>query len=89
MATGLAGLEHDPKMDWTQDNNLYNRYRMWKDKMSAFFLGPLNKVPEVNQVHYFTIFGGDWLISKMKLWRSEGKLRQRKTQVNWKHIGNS
>ena len=78
MATaGLAGLEHGPRMDWTQDNGLYNRYRMWKEKMIAFFHGPLAAVAEENKVHYFTIFGGDFLISKMKLWRSEGKLRDR------------
>ena len=73
----LAGLEHGPRMDWTLDNGIYNRYRVWKDKMTAFFLGPLSGVEEKNKVHYFTIFGGDWLIAKMKLWRSEGKLRDR------------
>ena len=84
-AAGLAGLEHGPRMDWTQDNGLYNRYRMWKEKMIAFFNGPLASLEEENKVHYFTIFGGDWLISKMKLWKSEKKLRTEDIGVHRKN----
>ena len=36
MATGL--LETGPKLDWTRDNKIFDRYQIWKEKVELIFL---------------------------------------------------
>ena len=36
MATGL--LETGPKLDWTRDNKIFDRYQIWKEKVELIFV---------------------------------------------------
>ena len=42
MATGL--LETGPKLDWTRDNKIFDRYQIWKEKVELIFSSALEKV---------------------------------------------
>ena len=37
MATGL--LETGPKLDWTRDNKIFDRYKIWKEKVLDYWNG--------------------------------------------------
>ena len=34
----MSTLETGPKLDWTRDNQMYERYRIWKKKVEFIFL---------------------------------------------------
>ena len=41
MATGL--LETGPKLDWTRDNKIFDRYQIWKEKVELIFSSALEE----------------------------------------------
>ena len=47
------GMDLGPKMDWTLDNGLYQRLKVFKERCIDILSGPLHATPEENQVHYF------------------------------------
>ena len=48
----LAGMDLGPKMDWTLDNGLYQRFKVFKERCIDILSGPLNATPEENQVYH-------------------------------------
>ena len=48
----LAGMDLSPKMDWTLDNGLYQRFQVLKERCIDILPGPLHAIPEENR---FTI----------------------------------
>ena len=34
----MSTLESGPKLDWTRDNQMYERYRIWRKKSRIHFL---------------------------------------------------
>ena len=37
----MSTLETGPKLDWTRDNQMYERYRIWKKKVEFIFCSAL------------------------------------------------
>ena len=37
-------VETGPKMDWTRDNKIFDRYLLWKDKVEKYFCSILADV---------------------------------------------
>ena len=33
----MSTLESGPKLDWTRDNQMYERYRIWRKKVEFIF----------------------------------------------------
>ena len=48
----LVGMDLGPKMDWTLDNGLYQRFKVFKERCIDILSGPLHVTPEENQVYY-------------------------------------
>ena len=48
----LVGMDLGPKMDWTLDNGLYQRFKVFKERCIDILSGPLHATPEENQVYY-------------------------------------
>ena len=70
----LAGMDLGPKMDWTLDNGLHHRFKVFKERCIDILSGPLHTMPEENQVYYLTYCmeeEGSKLISQ---WTAEGKI---------------
>ena len=50
MATGL--LETGPKLDWTRDNKIFDRYQIWKEKVELIFSSALEESSSKQKVSY-------------------------------------
>ena len=44
----MSTLETGPKLDWTRDNQMYERYRIWKKKVVIHFSVQLLQIPLQN-----------------------------------------
>ena len=43
MATSASFIDKGPSMDWSTDDNLYSRFKMWKQRCELLFTDPMVK----------------------------------------------
>ena len=67
-------LETAPKLDWTRDNQMYERYRIWKKKVEFIFCSALADSTPKQLVSYLKYWMGDQGIPLIEKWESTGKL---------------
>ena len=67
-------LETGPKLDWTRDNQMYERYRIWKKKVEFIFCSALADSTPKQLVSYLKYWMGDQGIPLIEKWESTGKL---------------
>ena len=72
MATGL--LETGPKLDWTRDNKIFDRYQIWKEKVELIFSSTLEESSSKQKVSYLRYWMGEQGIPLVKKWTALGKL---------------
>ena len=72
MATGL--LETGPKLDWTRDNKIFDRYQIWKEKVELIFSSALEESSAKQKVSYLRYWMGEQGIPLIKKWTALGKL---------------
>ena len=72
MATGL--LETGPKLDWTRDNKIFDRYQIWKEKVELIFSSALEESSAKQKVSYPRYWMGEQGIPLVKKWTALGKL---------------
>ena len=72
MATGL--LETGPKLDWTRDNKIFDRYQIWKEKVELIFSSALEESSAKQKVFYLRYWMGEQGIPLVKKWTALGKL---------------
>ena len=72
MATGL--LEIGPKLDWTRDNKIFDRYQIWKEKVELIFSSALEESSAKQKVSYLRYWMGEQGIPLVKKWTALGKL---------------
>ena len=72
MATGL--LETGPKLDWTRDNKIFDRYQIWKEKVELIFSSALEESSFKQKVSYLRYWMGEQGIPLVKKWTALGKL---------------
>ena len=72
MATGL--LETGPKLDWTRDNKIFDRYQIWKEKVELIFSSALEESSSKQKVSYLRYWMGKQGIPLVKKWTALGKL---------------
>ena len=89
----LVGMDLGPKMDWTLDNGLYQRFKVFKERCIDILSGPLYATPEENNVHYLHYWTGEEGSELISQWTAEGKITDDGTEATSKrsseHIGNS
>ena len=71
MATGL--LETGPKLDWTRDNKIFDRYQIWKEKVELIFSSALEESSAKQKVSYLRYWMGKQGIPLIKKWTALGK----------------
>ena len=85
-------MDVDPKMDWTVDNGLYQRFKVFKERCIDILSGPLYATPEENQVHYLHYWMGEEGSKPISLWTADGKITDDDTEATSKrsseHIDN-
>ena len=67
-------LELGPKLDWTRDNQMYERYRIWRKKVEFIFCSALADSTPKQLVSYLKYWMGDQGIPLIEKWESTGKL---------------
>ena len=71
---GLARLNEVSSSDWTADNGVYTRYKVWKRKLELIFKGLLEGPAEKRKVKYLVLWSGDYKIALVDKWTEEGRL---------------
>ena len=89
----LTGMDLGPKMDWTLDNWLYLRFKVFKERCIDILSGPLHVIPEENQVYCVRYLMGEEGSKLISQWMAEGKITDDDDEVTSKKklktIGNS
>ena len=70
----MSTLESGPKLDWTRDNQMYERYRLWRKKVEFIFCSALADSTPKQLVSYLKYWMGDQGIPLIEKWESTGKL---------------
>ena len=70
----MSTLETGPKLDWTRDNQMYERYKIWKKKVKFIFCSALADSTPKQLVSYLKYWMGDQGIPLIEKWESTGKL---------------
>ena len=70
----MSTLELGPKLDWTRDNQMYERYRIWRKKVEFIFCSALADSTPKQLVSYLKYWMGDQGIPLIEKWESTGKL---------------
>ena len=70
----MSTLESGPKLDWTRDNQMYERYRIWRKKVEFIFCSALADATPKQLVSYLKYWMGDQGIPLIEKWESTGKL---------------
>ena len=55
-------------MDWTADDGLYSRYKIWKQRCQILFTGPMSKVAEDIQCKYLLYWAGECGLDLFNSW---------------------
>ena len=70
----MSTLETGPKLNWTRDNQMYERFRVWKKKVEFIFCSALADSTPKQLVSYLKYWMGDQVIPLIEKWESTGKL---------------
>ena len=70
----MSTLETGPKLNWTRDNQMYERYRVWKKKVEFIFCSALADSTPKQLVSYLKYWMGNQGIPLIEKWESTGKL---------------
>ena len=70
----MSTLESGPKLNWTRDNQMYERYRIWRKKVEFIFCSALADSTPKQLVSYLKYWMGDQGIPLIEKWKSTGKL---------------
>ena len=70
----MSTLESGPKLGWTRDNQMYERYRIWRKKVEFIFCSALADSTPKQLVSYLKYWMGDQGIPLIEKWESTGKL---------------
>ena len=70
----MSTLESGPKLDWTRDNQMYERYRIWRKKVEFIFCSALAGSTPKQLVSCLKYWMGDQGIPLIEKWESTGKL---------------
>ena len=70
----MSTLESGPKLNWTRDNQMFERYRIWKRKVEFIFCSALSDATPKQLVSYLKYWMGDQGIPLIEKWESTGKL---------------
>ena len=70
----MSTLETGPKLNWTRDNQMYERYKIWRKKVEFIFCSALADSTPKQLVSYLKYWMGDQGIPLIEKWESTGKL---------------
>ena len=72
-------VDSGPMMDWTRDNQIYTRYRMWKTKVELHFSSTFSDSTMEQKSAYLRLWMGDEGLPLIMKWTDTGRLDFSKT----------
>ena len=70
----LELVNSGPKMDWTMDTKIYDRYLQWKDSVELIFSSALSKATPAEKSSYIRLWMGPEAMPLIQKWTSTGKI---------------
>ena len=70
----LELVNSGPKMDWTMDNKIYDRYLTWKFNVELIFSSALSKATPMEKSSYLRLWMGPEGMPLLKKWTSTGRI---------------
>ena len=67
-------LESGPKLNWTRDNQMFERYRIWKKQVELIFRSALSQATPEEKTSYLKYCMGVQGIPLIEKWETTGKL---------------
>lgn len=67
MATA-SFIDKGLSMDWSTDDNLYSRFKMWKQRCELLFTGPMVKIDEEVQCKHLLYWSGEHGMELFNSW---------------------
>ena len=74
-------------MDWSTDENLYSRFKMWKQRCELLFTGPMAKIDEEIQCKHLLYWAGEHGLELFNSWGLSAD-EQKKLENYWKKFEN-
>ena len=70
----MSLVQDGPKMDWTMDNKIYDRYLVWKSNVELIFSSALLDASPLQKSSYLRLWMGDEAKPLLNKWVSTNKL---------------
>ena len=70
----LELVNSGPKMDWTMDTKIYDRYLQWKYSVELIFSSALSKATPAEKSSYIRLWMGPEAMPLIQKWTSTGKI---------------
>lgn len=86
MATA-SFIDKGPSMDWSTDDNLYSRFKMWKQRCELLFTGPMVKIDEEVQCKHLLYWSGEHGMELFNSWYLSAD-DQKKLKNYWERFEN-
>ena len=61
-------FDKGPSIDWSTDENLYSRFKMWKQRCELLFTGPMAKIDEEIKCKHLLHWSGEQGIELFNSW---------------------
>jgi len=87
MAASASFIDKGPNMDWSTDENLYSRFKMWKQRCELLFTGPMAKIDEEIQCKHLLYWAGEHGLELFNSWGLSAD-EQKKLENYWKKFEN-
>ena len=87
MAASASFIDKGPTMDWSTDENLYSRFKMWKQRCELLFTGPMAKIDEEIQCKHLLYWAGEHGLELFNSWGLSAD-EQKKLENYWTKFEN-
>lgn len=87
MAASASFIDKGPSMDWSTDDNLYSRFKMWKQRCELLFTGPMVKIDEEIQCKHLLYWSGEHGMELFNSWDLSAD-DQKKLKNYWERFEN-
>ena len=78
MASSL--IEIGPKLDWTRDHQMYDRYKQWKKRVTMVMDSALDEETDKAKCNYLKFWLGEEGLPLIQKWEDTGKLSYEVTE---------
>ena len=80
-------IDKGPSIDWSTDENLYNRFKMWKQRCELLFTGPMGKIDEEVKCKHLLYWSGERGFELFISWDLSAE-QQKKLDNYWERFEN-